>query len=204
MNNIEKIKEETKDVVLVAATKYIDCEKMRSLFNYGINNFGENRVDSFLKKKKELKDLNITWHFIGHLQKNKASKVINEIDYLHSLDSIELARIINEKRKEPLKCFVELHLTGSTTKNGVKEEDLDSFMKQLKEFQNIDVIGFMAMSDASYTYEETKHVFEKANSLKEKYHLSELSMGMSDDYKIALECGTTFVRLGRILYTLPF
>ncbi len=204
MNNIEKIREETKDVVLVAATKYIDCEKMRSLFNYGINNFGENRVDSFLEKKNELKDLNITWHFIGHLQKNKASKVINEIDYLHSLDSIELAKIINEKRKTPLKCFVELHLTSSITKNGVREEELDSFMDKLRQFKNINVIGFMAMSDAGFKVEETQSVFEKANHLKEKYHLSELSIGMSDDYKIALKCGATFIRLGRILYYFPF
>ena len=121
MNNLDKIKEETKNVTLVAATKYIDSEKMRSLFDFGITNFGENRVDSLLKKKKELSDLNITWHFIGHLQKNKAAKVINEIEYLHSLDSLELAEIIDKKRTTPLKCFVELHLASSNTKYGVKD-----------------------------------------------------------------------------------
>ena len=200
MNNLDKIKEETKNVTLVAATKYIDSEKMRSLFDFGITNFGENRVDSLLKKKKELSDLNITWHFIGHLQKNKAAKVINEIEYLHSLDSLELAEIIDKKRTTPLKCFVELHLASSNTKYGVKEENLEFFMKKIKDFKNINVIGFMAMSDKNSSEEEIKNVFEKARFFKNIYSLKDLSMGMSDDYKIAIKCGATFVRLGRILY----
>ncbi len=199
MNTLERIKEETKEVTLVAATKYMDIDRMRYLFDSGIINFGENRVDSFLKKKEELKDLNIIWHFIGHLQKNKANKIINEIEYLHSLDSLDLAKIINDKRNTPLKCFVELHLTNSNTKNGVKEEELDHFMNELKKFDKIDVIGFMAMSEEDSTDDEKRLVFEKAHFLSDKYNLKELSMGMSDDYKIAINCGATFVRLGRIL-----
>ena len=86
------------NVTLVAATKYVDSERMIELLDNGINNFGENRVDSFLKKYVDLLDYDITWHFIGNLQRNKAKMVIDKIDYLHSLDSLELAKIINKLR----------------------------------------------------------------------------------------------------------
>ena len=99
---VEFIKTIPAHVTLVAATKYIDASSMRVLYDKGVTNFGENRSESFLEKYEALSSLPITWHFIGHLQRNKARKVIDKINYLHSLDSLELAQIIDKERKEPL------------------------------------------------------------------------------------------------------
>ena len=190
---------ELKDVNLVVASKYLDSNGILDLYNLGIINFGENRVDAFLEKYEALKSLDITWHFIGHLQTNKAKKVINKISYLHSLDSLVLADIIESRREEPLSCFVEVHLTSSETKNGVPLDKLDDFINSLKKYKKINLVGLMTMSDASQSDEEKQEVFRKLNELKNKYHLKELSMGMSNDYKLALLEGATYVRLGRII-----
>ena len=200
MNKFDSLFNETKGKTIVAVTKYVSSLDARELFSFGFNNMGENRVDEFLKKYDDLSDLNITWHFIGHLQRNKAKLILNKIDYLHSLDSLELAKIIDKERVNPLPCFIELKLTDNKNKHGVKEEDLDNFMDEIKKYSKVKVIGFMAMSDKGQSDDEIKEVFHKANILKDKYNLKYLSMGMSDDYKIALSIGTTHLRLGRILF----
>lgn len=199
-NNIIKLINEVKPIPIVAATKYINYSLARDLYSYGITNFGENRVDSFLEKFNNLTDLNITWHFIGHLQKNKVKKIINKIDYLHSLDSLDLAKIINEERVDVLPTFIELKLTNNDNKYGIKREELEDFIKELNKYPKIKIIGFMAMTDLDMTTEEKRNVFREARKLKEKYNLEKLSMGMTDDYKIAIEEGATNVRLGRILF----
>lgn len=199
-DNIIKLINEVKPIQIVAATKYINYSLARDLYCYGITNFGENRVDSFLEKFNNLTDLNITWHFIGHLQKNKVKKIINKIDYLHSLDSLDLAKIINEERVDVLPTFIELKLTNNDNKYGIKKEELDDFIKELNKYPKIKIIGFMAMTDLDMTTEEKRNVFREARKLKEKYNLEKLSMGMTDDYKIAIEEGATNVRLGRILF----
>lgn len=199
-NKIIKLINEVKPIPIVAATKYINYSLARELYSYGITNFGENRADSFLEKFNNLTDLNITWHFIGHLQKNKVKKVINKIDYLHSLDSLELAKIINDERIDILPTFIELKLTNNDNKYGVKIKELDNFINELKKYPKIKVIGFMAMTDLDMTIDEKRNLFREARMLKEKYNLEKLSMGMTDDYKIAIEEGATNVRLGRILF----
>ncbi len=199
-DNIIKLINEVKPIPIVAATKYINYSLARDLYSYGITNFGENRVDSFLEKFNNLTDLNITWHFIGHLQKNKVKKIINKIDYLHSLDSLDLAKIINEERVDVLPTFIELKLTNNDNKYGIKKEELDDFIKELNKYPKIKIIGFMAMTDFDMTTDEKRNVFREARKLKEKYNLEKLSMGMTDDYKIAIEEGATNVRLGRILF----
>ena len=127
-DNIYEIIDSVGDATIVAATKYVDSSLMKELLKYGINNFGENRVDSFLEKYEDLKNEDIVWHFIGHLQRNKALKVIDKIEYLHSLDSLKLAKIINDNRKEPLKCFIEVNLNKEESKDGIYLDELDDFI----------------------------------------------------------------------------
>lgn len=200
--NQEKIKDiilETKDVNLVVASKYVDSKAIEEMHALGLNHFGENRVDSFLTKYDELKELGITWHFIGHLQTNKAKKVINKIDYLHSLDSLDLAEIISKRAVKPLKCFVEVHMTSSETKNGVRLENLDSFLEELKKYDKVEVIGLMTMTEKEMSDEEKEDVFKHLKQVANQHGLKELSMGMSDDYKLAIKEGATYIRLGRII-----
>ncbi len=197
--NVKRIMEETKNVNLVVASKYLDSNGILELKSLGICNFGENRTDAFLKKYEELKDKGIVWHFIGHLQTNKAKDVLNKIDFLHSLDSLKLANIIDKTRNEKLKCFVEVHMTNSNTKSGVLKEDLDSFLNELKKYEKVEVIGLMTMTEPEQTKEEKLKVFNDLRELAYKYNLKELSMGMSDDYQEAIKAHATYIRLGRII-----
>lgn len=207
--NIELVKEKIKDyhgVHIVAATKYIDSTKMRELFNDGINEFGENRVEAFLEKKADLKDLDITWHLIGTLQTKKAKKVVNEIDYLHSLDSYKLAFELNKRRLTPLKCFIQVNISDEDSKHGLSLDDVIPFLEEIKDLENIEVIGFMGMAELSKDPDIIASEFKKLVILKEyvkatiNIELKELSIGMSNDYLIALENEATYLRLGSVLF----
>ena len=196
------------DVTLVAASKYVDTQDIRALANVGINNIGENRVESFLHKYEELHDLPIVWHFIGHLQTNKANKVIDKIDFLHSLDSLKLAEIINTKRLRPLNCFIEVSINLEENKNGVPYFALSDFIEQILKIKNINLVGLMMMAKANSSDDSLREQFKKLRLLRDemenKYSikLPYLSMGMSDDYQIAIKEGATHIRLGRILFGL--
>ena len=197
---IESIIESAKGRQIVVASKYITAEQIERLTELGLYDFGENRADALLQKYEALKDNpNVRFHFIGHLQSNKAKLIADKIVCLHSLDSLKVARILNEERSTALDCFAELHLTDNEAKSGVKEEDLQSFLADLQAFPKIHIIGFMAMSDQNMTDEEKRQVFRRAKSLADRYGLVQLSMGMSDDYLLAIEEGATVLRLGRII-----
>jgi hypothetical protein len=194
-----------KGVTIVAATKYVDSQDMRQLYLNGVNNFGENRVDSFLKKYEELSDLkDVSWHFIGHLQRNKAKDIINKIDYLHSLDSIELAKKINLLRETPLKVFIEVSINLEENKNGVPYYEVLNFIKEISTLEKVEVIGLMMMAykNSDNPESEFQRLVDLRNDLENKLNikLPYLSMGMSDDYQAAIKVGATHIRLGRILF----
>jgi pyridoxal phosphate enzyme (YggS family) len=208
MSNLKEIIDSCGDATIVAATKYVDTFVMEELLANGINNFGENRVDSFLEKYGKLASNNeIVWHFIGTLQTNKVKKMINKISYLHSLNSVKLASCIDKYRETPLNCFLEVNLTESLSKTGINPDNIISSLAMIKEFKNVNVIGLMTMTEADMTDLEKMEVFTKLKNLKEELNklgysnITHLSMGMSDDYHIAITCGATFVRLGRILFS---
>jgi pyridoxal phosphate enzyme (YggS family) len=194
------------NVTIVAATKYVSDIEMRDLYNANITNFGENRVEAFLDKYEKLKDINPTWQFIGQLQRNNAKKIINKIDYLHSLDSIELAKIINKEREKPLNCFIEVSINLEESKDGVPYMEIDVFMNQVLQFDKVKIVGFMMMAIKGDSIEDLKNQFERLRDLRDlvskkyKIDIPYLSMGMSDDYKEAIEASATHIRLGRILW----
>ena len=196
------------NVILVAATKYASIDDMFILLKHGINNFGENRVDSFLNKYNELKNENIIWHFIGHLQRNKCKDIINKIDILHSLDSLELAKIIEKERHDILTTFIEVSINLEENKNGVDYRYLKDFIIKMKEFKKIKIIGLMMMSKKYSNHDELINQFKKIkelrNNLEQELNISlpYLSMGMSDDYVEAISQGANYIRLGRILFDL--
>lgn len=193
------------NVTLVAATKYVDSLDMRQLYKDDIKDFGENRVDSFLKKYEELSDLkDISWHFIGHLQRNKAKEVINKINYLHSLDSVELAKKINALREKPLNVFIEVSINLEENKNGVPYYEVESFIKEIMNLDRIKIVGLMMMAykDSNNPESEFRKLTNLRDELEQKLNINlpYLSMGMSDDYEAAIKAGATHIRLGRILY----
>lgn len=208
---VVKIKEELKNypyVRVIAATKYTDIAGTKEIIDAGINEIGENRVDTFLEKYEALKDENVIWHFFGVLQTRKVRSIIDKIDYLHSLDSISLASEINKRRKTPLKCFVQVNVSSEPNKSGLDETKTIPFIKSLAKYENIEVVGLMCIAKFTFDEELLDSYFKMMNSLRSEVQAlnlknapcKELSMGMSNDYKIALKNGSTMLRLGRILF----
>jgi pyridoxal phosphate enzyme (YggS family) len=203
----EVLKElENNEVTVVAATKYFNSEEMRELFSEGITHFGENRVELLLEKSSNLEDLDITWHLIGTLQTKKVKKVINLVSYLHSLDNIKLAEEVNKRRTSPLKCFIQVNISNEETKHGLEINEVIPFLEAIASYENINIIGFMGMASYTSNEEEISNQFQKLNDLT-KYvndvtnlNISDLSIGMSNDYLIALKHDSTFLRLGSVLF----
>ena len=194
-----------KEVTLVAATKYVDANGILELYEADIKNYGENRVDAFLNKYEALKEYSdIKWHFIGHLQRNKAKLIINKIDYLHSLDSLELAGMIDKLRSTPLDTFIEVSINLEESKNGIHYYEVEEFINKVKEYKNIHLVGLMMMAikGSLDTKEQFHRLKELRDELEKKCHITlpYLSMGMSEDYKDAIKAHSTHIRLGRILW----
>ncbi len=204
----EFIKTIPNNVTIVAASKYVDADDVIVLLDAGICDIGENRVESFLHKYELLQNKPIKWHFIGHLQRNKAKDIINKIDFLDSLDSLKLAELIEKERLSPLKCLVEVSINLEENKNGVPYFELENFLKAIKAYSKIEVVGLMMMSIRYSDEQALKQQFNKLRLLRDemeqKLHtkLPYLSMGMSEDYQEAIEEGATHIRLGRILFNL--
>lgn len=196
------------EVKILAATKYADEAVIRELYQAGIRIIGENRVDELLKKQEILKDLDLSWHFIGSLQSRKVKRVINRIDALHSLDRLKLADLIEKYRETPLDVFVQVNVSGEPTKHGLSVDEVLPFVQHLASYQKIRVIGLMTM--APFTDDETRirQTFQTLRALQERVQAlsipncpcQELSMGMSNDYKIAIEEGATIIRIGSKLF----
>lgn len=210
---VEIVKESLKEypnVKVVAAVKYFDIDKTKEIVEAGITDIGENRKDSFLAKYEALKDYNITWHYFGVIKipPKLNSSFIDAIDYLHSLDSIDLANAINKtrKRKEPLKCFVQVNVSDNSNKSGLDESKVIPFIKSLEKYKKIEVVGLMTVAKYTYDddllisyYEIMQELQKEIQSLNLSYApCTELSMGMSSDYKLAIQHGATIVRLGTI------
>ncbi len=195
-----------KDVTIVAATKYFNPSEMIELYNTGINHFGENRVDAFLEKENVLQNYNIIWHFIGTLQTKKVKKMINKIDYLHSLNTFKLAEEINKRRTSPLNCFIQVNISDEESKHGFNLDEVIPFIEQVSTLKNIKVIGLMGMAELTDNKEVIHKEFTKLNVLQKNIfeslniEIKDLSIGMSNDYLIALEHNATFLRLGSVLF----
>ena len=196
------------DVRIVVATKYITTEQTKEVIDAGLKDLGENRTDSFLEKYEAYKDNDeLVWHFFGVLQTRKVRSVIDKIDYLHSLDNLSLANEINKRRKTPLKCFVQVNISAEPNKSGVDETKVIPFIKSLSKYENIEVVGLMAIAKLTFEEDLLNSYYQTIKELQEEVKelnlphapCNELSMGMSNDYVVAVKNGATMVRLGRIL-----
>lgn len=207
---VEKVRESLKDyphVEVIAATKYMNIEQTRELVEAGICNLGENRADMFLEKYEALKDYpNIKWHFFGVLQTRKIRDVANKIHCLHSLDRIALAIELDKRLSNPLDCFVQVNISEEPNKSGVPVNKVKTFIRQLEKYPKIRVTGLMCIAKLTFDEDILRKSFSKMQKLKEEIESMnlphapcyELSMGMSNDYKIAVKYGATKVRLGRV------
>lgn len=197
---------ETSGRTLVAATKYGDEQDVKTLYDLGVKHIGENRVKAFLEKYDLLHDLDIVWHFIGHLQSKKVKTVINKIDYLHSLDRMSLVEEIQKHRLLPLNCFIEVNISEEDSKQGLEVDEVVSFYEKLKNYDRIRVVGLMGMAELTSNHDKIRKQFAKLETLKNEINktavkeIEYMSIGMSNDYQIAMEFSATHLRIGSILY----
>ena len=214
LENLSQVKNEIPDFQgrIIAVTKYVDENKMMEAYNAGLRNFGENKVQDALKKlenlPKEIID-NSTWHFIGHLQSNKVRKVVGKFDYIHSVDTFELAEKISAVAKEYgiiQKILIEVNISQEKTKFGANIEEVEKIFNSTEKLDGVRILGLMTMAPNTPNEVFLEKVFTNLKdlmyNLKYKYQveLNELSMGMSSDYKIAVKAGSTMIRLGQRLF----
>lgn len=191
-------------VNVIAVTKYVDVTTTEALVKTGIQHIGENRVDKFLEKYQALKDYDLTWHLIGSLQRRKVKDVINLVDYFHALDSVKLAQEIQKRAEHPIKCFLQVNISGEESKHGFAPDELDDVLAEIAQLDKIEIVGLMTMAPFEASQEELQDIFSKTHQLQkqlEKKQLknmpfSELSMGMSRDFEVAIANGATYVRIG--------
>lgn len=210
MENIEiacqKADRNIDEITIVAVTKYVDEERAKALIDLGIRHLGENRDKSFLQKYEAIGQEAI-WHFIGTLQSRKVKNIIDKVDYIHSLDRLSLAKEIEKRASKKVKCFVQVNVSEEETKHGLLKTEVLPFIESLKDYKKIEVVGLMTMAPHTDderiirpVFQELRMLRDQIQSMKLDYAPCEhLSMGMSNDYMIAIEEGATFVRIGSSL-----
>ncbi len=199
--NISKSKRNTKPNI-IAVSKTFDFDYIKPLILHGHNHFGENKVQEAEKKWSDVrvKNHNLKLHMVGRLQSNKAKKAVEVFDYIHSLDNEKLAKVISSHEKKinkKLKYFIQVNIGDESQKSGVAVKDLNNFyMLCVKELE-LNIIGLMIIPPND---NNTEKYFEKINKLNTSLNLKELSMGMSQDYHIALKHNATFIRIGSAIF----
>ncbi len=207
IENTKHIVDFCKEIKIVAATKYVDTDQLYILEENGIKIFGENRVQDFLKKYEDYKG-KCKWHFIGTLQSNKVKYIVDKVDLIHSVNSYKLIDEIDKQAKKINKIMnilIEVNIADEESKQGFDKSEIDDVVKYILDKSNINLHGLMMMApniekeETRKFFKETKQLLEHINSTYD-INLTELSMGMSNDYDIAIEEGATMVRIGRSLF----
>ncbi len=195
-------------VDIIAVTKYVDSSIASQLIEAGVTHIGENRVDKFLDKYKALHNHPVTWHLIGSLQRRKVKDIIPYVDYFHALDSVKLAVEIDKRANRVIKCFLQVNISREESKHGFKVEDLAEVLPKLAELTHVEIIGLMTMAPLNAPRERILAIFQETENLRQNIQeqawknmpMTELSMGMSQDYDLAIQAGTSFVRIGSAFF----
>lgn len=206
IENAKQRANQMQEVKIIAVTKEVDVVRTEEAIAAGMMHLGENRPEG-LSRKLESIHSDVEWHYIGSLQTRKVKQVIQQIDYLHSLDRLSLAEEIEKRAKNVVKCFVQVNVSGEESKQGLSEEQALEFVKQLQPFTKIEVVGLMTMAPFTEDEHVIRQVFRELKKLQQEVvqlrlpnvPCTELSMGMSNDFEIAVEEGATFVRIGTAL-----
>lgn len=205
------------DVQIIAVTKYVSLDTTIDALEHGLRHLGENRWQDAQAKWEAISgneqpaaEGQPVWHFIGSLQTNKVKDVIGKFTYIHSLDRLSLAQAIDKRASQLgiiVPCFIQVNVSGEDSKHGIDPEQLFSFVEQLQQFQSLQPIGLMTMAPYEAEPEQTRFVFRALRALRDELQnrspetnsITHLSMGMSNDFEVAIEEGATWIRLGTVL-----
>ncbi|RRR60178.1 YggS family pyridoxal phosphate-dependent enzyme [Streptococcus suis] len=204
----EKAGRPSESVKVIAVTKYVDSSIANQLMNTGITHIGENRVDQFLEKYNALADKQLTWHLIGTLQRRKVKDIIPFVDYFHALDSVKLAQEIDKRATKIVKCFLQVNVSCEESKHGFAVSEIDAALAKISLLENIELVGLMTMAPIDATDDELDEIFSKMQEIQEelatrnlpRMPFTELSMGMSGDFRRAIAHGATYVRIGSAFF----
>jgi hypothetical protein len=187
-------------VKLIAVTKTVSADRVRQAAACGIRHVGENRLQDALSKMDSLVELNLDWHFIGHIQTNKAKKVAELFDCVQSVDRIDVAEKLGLSAQKPLPVLIEVKLHDEPRKSGASVSELPQLIEAIRVHARLDLRGLMAVPPFYENAEDVRPYFRQLCRLAQQYELKELSMGMTHDFEVAIEEGATMVRIGRGLF----
>ncbi|MGP4040381.1 YggS family pyridoxal phosphate-dependent enzyme [Gracilibacillus sp. D59] len=201
-----KVGRDPQDITIIGVTKYVTIERALETIYSGIRHLGENRMEGLLEKHQVIGEKAI-WHFIGTLQSRKVKDIINQVSYIHSLDRKSLAKEINKRTDEPVDCFIQVNVSGEESKHGLQPDNVVEFVDTLQNYPNIRVVGLMTMAPHVEDESVLREVFKSLRQLRDSIQEKEwghapcqyLSMGMSNDYQLAIEEGATHIRIGSSL-----
>ena len=190
------------EITLVAVTKGVALDAILEAVEAGVHHVGENRVQEAEAKQPSLADINalVTWHMVGHLQTNKVKTALGLFDIIHSVDSLHLAEAVSRSATKPVPVFLEANITGENTKFGLSADELIRDGATVALLPNLEVRGLMMVAPQAADAEHVRPHFRRLREAAERLDLRELSMGMSDDFEMAVEEGATHVRIGRAIF----
>lgn len=207
----ERVGRRPEEITLIAVSKTRPVAMVEMAYRLGITDFGENRVQEALPKIAEFRPQGLRWHMIGHLQSNKARKVVSVFASVHSVDSLHLAQALNRyvelEQRERLPVLLEVNIAGEQSKAGIRGAEVPVLARQIAELPHLELQGLMTVAPLVENPEEVRPVFRELRSLRDRLRdelpdcsWHHLSMGMTDDYCIAIEEGATLVRVGRAIF----
>jgi PLP dependent protein len=200
---------EPDEVRILVATKYYMPEQIAVLADAGVKLLGENRAEDLLEKQAIFGDV-FEWHFIGHLQRRKVKQVVGRVTLVHSVDSVRLIEELAKRAPgEGVEALIQVNVSGEESKYGIGEAEVESLLWAAAETGNVRIRGFTTLAPPVERAEDVRYVFAKLRAIRDRlkdnwgsnFDLSELSMGMSDDYQVAIEEGATIIRIGRAFLT---
>ena len=195
----DKVSRDIQEVCPIVVTKNRTNEEIQEVYSLGFRHFAENRVEKLLERQEAFPQEDIVWHLIGPLQKRKVKQIVNRIQYFHAIDRLSIMEEIEKRLESPLKCFLEVNVSGEKSKHGFTTEEVVEAFEVAKQYANIDIIGLMTMAPFDASEEEIRQYFHELKEITENIDSEkplQLSMGMSQDYPIAIEEGAHFIRIG--------
>lgn len=208
---LKRANREGEEITIIGVSKNVTEDKIIKAQTLGLKNFGENRVQEFKVKEESLKELDLNWHMIGHLQSNKVKDIIGKVTLLHSLDRMSLVKEIEKRGKREnlsLDALIQVNISGEESKFGLSREEVVPFIKKVLEYETINIKGLMTIAPHVEDEEIIRGTFRELRLLKEeiedlnlpKVEMKYLSMGMTNDYEIAIEEGANIIRVGRAIF----
>jgi hypothetical protein len=190
------------EITLVAVTKTVPPQLIQEAFQVGIRHFGENRLQEAKEKIPQLGDLqpHPTWHLVGHLQTNKVKAAVEIFDLIESVDSVRLAELLNSRIQGKLPILLQVNVADEASKFGFAPAELPSALARINQLTNLEVKGLMTIAPLVDHPEEVRPIFRELRQLRDALGLEHLSMGMTDDFEVAVDEGATIVRIGRAIF----